>query len=196
MNNYHQVYVDSTNHSILRAPGVMQKDLFSFDYPEFKVAMCVTGWTNVPCPTWSNPGRMCRQDIKLPCTQTRKSKFRVYAEVVYPESLESAVKSELERCHLTASALATNVVYAAATASSVIGPAATISAAVGSIPAALKTYLESFSSCIKGIGLSDALRRQIKADIKKSDKVISDWRLGYEYDGLRLFPAEDILYLL
>ncbi|MBO3284761.1 hypothetical protein [Paenibacillus polymyxa] len=174
-----------------RPPKVMQKNLFTFEYPEFKVTTCVTGWTNVPCPTFTNPGRMCKQDIKLPCTQTRKSRFRVYAEVIYPESLEAVVRREVEQCHLTASGLATETIYAAATASSVVGPQATISAAIGAIPAALKVYMESFTSCIKGINMSDTLRREIKADIKRSTTVISDWRFGYEYDGLKLVPAEN-----
>jgi hypothetical protein len=155
--------------------GHYEKNLFSFEYPEFKVTTCVSGWTWVPCPIWSNPGRTCKQEIKTPCTQTRKSRFRVYAKATYPETLEEAVKREIERCHLAAAAVATSVVYSAATASSVVGPQATIAAAIGSIPAALRAYLDSFLKCIQGLNISDALKNQIKADIKHETKKISDW---------------------
>ncbi|WP_217558744.1 hypothetical protein [Paenibacillus sp. GbtcB18] len=170
--------------------GRYEKTLFSFEYPEFKAATCVTGWTWVPCPTWSNPGRTCKQEIKLPCTQTRKSRFRVYAEATYPETLEEAVKREIERCHLIAAGLAANVVYSAATASSVVGPQATITAAIGSIPAALQVYLKSFLECLEGLNISDALRRQIKGDIKHATNKISDWRVSNA--GLIAYTSNNI----
>ncbi|MCD1261778.1 hypothetical protein B5M42_023560 [Paenibacillus athensensis] len=156
--------------------GRYEKTLFSFEYPEFKMATCVTGWTWIPCPTLSNPGRKCKQEIKMPCSKTRKSRFRVYAEVTYPATLEEAIKREIENCHLIAAGIATSVVVDAASASSVVGPQATIAAAIGAIPAALRAYLDSFVKCIEGLNVSDAVKREIKADVKHGTTVVSDWR--------------------
>ncbi|MCB7160419.1 hypothetical protein LI071_07040 [Bacillus subtilis] len=155
--------------------AVLDKTLFSFEYPEVMATTCVTGWTYIPCPTWSRPGRMCRQDIVLPCVKTRRSRFRVYAYLRYPDTFEDVVRSEIERCHLIAAGVATNIVYAAATASSVVGPQATIAAAVGAIPPALEAYIQSFWNCLTSLNLSDVVRRQFEADIKQETVRITDW---------------------
>ncbi|QHZ46984.1 hypothetical protein [Bacillus sp. NSP9.1] len=155
--------------------ATLDKTLFSFEYPEFMASTCVTGWTYVPCPTWQNPGRMCRQDITAPCMKTRTSRFRVYAYVRYPDTLEEVVRSEIQRCHLIAAAVATNVVYTAATASSVVGPQATIAAAIGAIPGALEAYLQSFWNCLTSLNLSDVIKRQIEIDVRRETVRLTDW---------------------
>ena len=155
--------------------AVYTRNLYSFDYPEFKADICVTGWTWVPCPTWSNPGRVCKQEIQTPCMKTRTSRFRVYVEVVYPENLEEFVKREIDRCHIIASGIATDVIYTAATASSVVGPEATITAAIAAIPAAAKAYGNSFWNCLSTFSLSDAVKRQINASLNHDTAKINDW---------------------
>lgn len=155
--------------------ATLDKTLFSLDFPEFMASTCVIGWTYMPCPTIPNPGRMCRQDIMGPCMKTRKSKFRVYAYLRYPETLEEVVGSEIQRCHLIASGVATNIIYTAATASTVVGPQATIAAAIGSVPAALRAYIDSFWNCLTSLNLSDVVKRQIDMDVKYETKRLTDW---------------------
>ncbi|WP_099468314.1 hypothetical protein [Konateibacter massiliensis] len=153
-----------------------EKTLFSFDYPEIKADMCVTGWTKVPCPTLRNPGRTCRQDIKTPCTKRRTSRFRVYAYVTYPDNLEEAVKKQIDECHKVGVAAATTIVYSAATASSLATPVAQMSAAIASIPAALQAYGKAFWGCITSLSITDAIRNQIKYDITHQTFSLSDWK--------------------
>ncbi|MDA2180102.1 hypothetical protein PDN34_26420 [Bacillus cereus] len=155
--------------------ATLTKSLFSFDYPEVKATTCAGGWTWIPCPTLSNPGKMCKQHYNVPCTQKRTSRFGVYADLTYPASVEEFIRKEIERCHLIASAAAGNVIYGAATASSVVGPEATIAAAIGAIPLAAKTYGESFWGCLQSFNLTDALKRQINGSIRHETHKLNDW---------------------
>lgn len=155
--------------------GRYEKNLFSFDYPEFKGDTCKTGWTYVPCPTWSNPTRTCRQDIKTPCIKRRTSRFRVYAYVTYPDSVEDYVKKEIEHCNLIAAGAATTVITLAVSSSAAATPAAQISAAAAAIPAAVEAYSKSFWSCITSFSISSSIGRQIKYDIVKQTYKLNDW---------------------
>ena len=152
----------------------IEKDLFSFKYPEFKVSTCVTGWTNIPCGTLLHP-KWCKQEIKAPCTQTKTSQFRVYVLVTYPDTVEEVVKREINRCHNIAVGVATAVIVKAATASSVVGPQATIAAAIGAIGPAAKAYGESFYACLAATSIPTVIRNQIKANLYHEDKGITGW---------------------
>lgn len=156
--------------------GVFIKDLFSFNYPEFKTEKCVTGWTWSLCPSLSNPTKKCKQNIYGLCTKTKTSRFRIYAKADYPNSVDDYVKKQIEKCHLAAAGVAANIIYSAATASGVVGPQATIVAAVGAIPAAAEGYSKSFYSCINTLQLSNAAKDLIKVKIHKEDKGLTDWR--------------------
>ena len=160
--------------------AVMERDLWSFEYPEFKTETCVTGWTYMPCPTWSNPGRMCKQDITGICTKTKTSRFRVYVRIEYPDSAEAWIREQIDKCHYAGAEAAATVIIEAATASSVVGPVATISAAIASIPAAAEAYGKAFYGCIEAIQLSQVYKDLINATIHHEDKGITDWR---QYDS-------------
>lgn len=162
--------------------GVIEKDLYSFNYPEFKASMCKTGWTWVPCPTWSNPTKTCKQDINVPCTKTKTSRFRVYVRVDYPDSLEPVIRQRVQNCHVTAAGVAAGVIYTAATASNVVGPAATIAAAIGAIGPAAEAYGKSFYACLTTLNLPDAIKNNIKANLYHEDKGITDWRDYYNWN--------------
>ncbi|MCB2362358.1 hypothetical protein [Clostridium estertheticum] len=95
----------------------IEKNIWSFKYPEFKFETCVTGWTWVPCPIWSNPGRMCKKDIIGPCKKTKTSQFRVFVAITYPDNVGDVVKREINRCGDIALGVATGVIIKAATAS-------------------------------------------------------------------------------
>ncbi|PDY79736.1 hypothetical protein [Bacillus cereus] len=168
--------------------GVIEKDLYSLNYPEFKAAMCKTGWTWIPCPTWSNPTKKCKQDINTPCTKTKTSRFRVYVRVDYPDSLEPVIRQRVQNCHVTAAGVAAGVIYTAATASSVVGPAATIAAAIGAIGPAAEAYGKSFYTCLTTLNLPDAIKNNIKANLYHEDKGITDWRDYYNWSD------EDYIY--
>lgn len=158
----------------------IEKNIWSFKYPEFKVEKCVTGWTWVPCPTWNNPGRKCKKDIQGPCKKTKTSQFRVFVAITYPDNVGDVVKREINRCSDIALGIATGVIIKAATASSVVGPQATIAAAIGAIGPAAKAYGESFYTCLASINVSKVIRDQIKASLSHEDKAITGWREYYD----------------
>lgn len=160
--------------------GRIEKNIWSFKYPEFKVDTCVTGWTWVPCPTWKNPGRKCKKDIMGPCKKTKTSQFRIFVLIIYPDTVEEVVRREINKCADVALGVATSVIVDAATASSVVGPQATIAAAIGAIGPAAKAYGESFYTCLTNINVSQVIRDHIKVDLKYETKGITGWREYYD----------------
>ncbi|WJX05715.1 hypothetical protein [Bacillus cereus] len=169
----------------------IEKNLFSFKYPEYKVTNCVTGWTWGVCGSGLNLHK-CKVDIHGPCKQTKISQFRVYVLVTYPDDVEESVKKEINRCHNIAVTVATGVIIKAATASSVVGPQATIAAAIGAIGPAAKAYGSSFYGCLNTIPVS--IRDKIKASIKHEDKGLTGWRNDLEqftYINYDYFPVNN-----
>lgn len=174
--------------------GRIEKTLFSFDYPEFKVSTCVTGWTYMPCGSLLNP-KMCKKDIKVPCTKTKTSRFRIYILVTYPDSAEQVVRDAIDRCHDLATGVAIGIITKAATASTVVGPQATIAAAIGAIGPAAAAYGNSFYGCLAAVSMPDVIRNNIKAEIQKEDKGLTGWReyhdnrfMYSQYDIQQFFP--------
>ncbi|EFZ2114145.1 hypothetical protein BOY45_004076 [Shigella flexneri] len=155
--------------------GRQERTLFFLKYPEFKVDMCVTGWTWIPCPIWSNPGRLCKQNIKTPCKKTRESRFRVYAYVTYPDTVEEAVEKIINDCHLIAASVAADVIITAVAGASAGSPASQIAAGAAAIPVAISAYGNAFWNCLSGTTVSSAIKSQISYDITHETKKISDW---------------------
>lgn len=159
--------------------GQINKTLYSFDYPEFKVGTCVTGWTWIPCgPLW-HP-KKCKQEIKSPCKKTRTSRFRVYVLVTYPDSAEPVIEREIQRCHEQSVGAAIAVIATAVSGSSVGTPAAMMEAAIAATPSAAQEYGRTFWQCITNISASDVIKREIKAVLNHETIKLSDWREYYD----------------
>ncbi|MCB2295759.1 hypothetical protein LGK95_19985 [Clostridium algoriphilum] len=169
----------------------VEKNIWSFKYPEFQFEKCVTGWTWFPCPTLREPGRMCKKNIQGLCKKTKTSQFRVFVKITYPDNVGDVVKREINRCSDIALGVATGIIIKAATASSVVGPQATIAAAIGAIGPAAKAYGASFYACLARTSVSQVIRDQIKASLSHEDKAITGWRGYYDepmYDGYSYEP--------
>ncbi|MGL4912150.1 MAG: hypothetical protein ACRC3Y_06920 [Romboutsia sp.] len=156
--------------------GQIIKTLYSIDYPEVKTQTCVTGWTWIPCPTATNWTKQCKQEIKAPCVKTKTSRFRVYVRLTYPDTLQDAIKRQIDSCHAVAFGIASGIIISAATAPAITGPQSAIAAAIAAVPAAAKAYSDSFYTCLTTYNISSAIKNQIKGNIIYDTVTIKDWR--------------------
>lgn len=158
-------FIISTNpleYDYYRQNIVQEKVLLSLKgVPEFKQKNC-TKTVRVPCPTITNPGRMCNRDVTYPCgVSTRTGQHQIIARMEYPSSASDVVRRELNTCLGIASAKAMETLYSLTTASAAsLGTA--IPAAIG---AAYTAFNLAFWPCVQAIAGAETIRRYIKVNI-------------------------------
>ena len=131
------------------------------------------GWTWIPCSTWENPGRMCRQTWRYPCWKAfrRTTRYSFVLEYRFPANLVENLQEQIKKCHEKALQVAKDIIergvltgaFGAVFAGNPLqAPAAALQGGIRSITVAIKWYLELLAQCVEGVfeGLGQQVKRR------------------------------------
>ena len=154
--------------------GEILKEIFSAgNIPELKASTC-TKSVRVPCPTTTNPFRMCNKNVSYPCIYKRTSTYKVYLRVRYPDTIDQEARKLLQNCVNIATGVALKVL-----ATEMPGAISTGGAAVAAVVAkAYTAFQASFTSCISGISVLSVIKGSIKTEIYQKMEPKTDWHLA------------------
>ncbi len=134
-----------------------------FTVPKTTVECVKEASMHVPCPTWSNPGRMCRRSTCIGhAYRVEVLRVRPTFVVSGPNSGNEAVRKAVEGVAVACATKAVATGKAAAAATPSPEPGARVAAAIGSAALTFKACV----STITAVGIAGSIIRQLNFKIE------------------------------